>query len=95
MIASENGGLQWEPTFALRTFYTPEDAVNVKDHECVNGLGNHQVGGWETQYCHIKKGSVQVKTADIVRVGTVLGPISLSGRAQHTHFHLSFQNMVK
>ena len=49
MIASENGGLQWEPTFALRTFYTPEDAVNVKDHECVNGLGNHQVGGWETQ----------------------------------------------
>ena len=86
MIASKNGGRNGNP---------PEDAVNVKDHECVNGLGKHQVGGRETQYCHIKKGSVQVKTADIVGVGTVLGPISLSGRTQLTHFHLSFQNMVK
>ena len=36
--------------------------------------------GWETQYCHLKQGSISVKVGDNIQVGDVLGKIGLSGR---------------
>ena len=45
--------------------------------------------GWETQYCHLKEGSVQVASGDRVSAGDVIGEIGLSGKTQFPHVHLS------
>ena len=55
----------------------------------------HAAAEWAENPASLARCKEALKTADIVGVGTVLGPISLSGRTQLTHFHLSFQNMVK
>ena len=46
--------------------YTAKNATNFKGKECGNGLVIRHEYGWETQYCHMKKGSVQVKTGEIL-----------------------------
>jgi murein DD-endopeptidase MepM/ murein hydrolase activator NlpD len=48
--------------------------------------------GWETQYCHLKHGSISVKVGDTVQVGDVLGKIGLSGRTQFPHVHVSVRH---
>ena len=48
--------------------------------------------GWETQYCHLKQGSISVKVGDTVQVGDVLGKIGLSGRTQFPHVHVSVRH---
>lgn len=56
-------------------------------HECGNGVVIDHGDGWHTQYCHMKKGSVAVKSGDLVRAGTRLGAVGLSGRTEFTHLH--------
>ncbi|MDR6774163.1 M23 family metallopeptidase [Azospirillum sp. BE72] len=41
--------------------------------------------GWETQYSHLKRGSVIVKPGDRVEAGTPLGQIGLSGKTEFPH----------
>jgi len=62
---------------------------SVKGRECGNGLVLDHGGGWETQYCHMRRGSVVVKKGDAVRDGQELGLVGNSGRAQFPHVHLS------
>lgn len=42
-------------------------------------------GGWETQYSHLKRGSIVVKPGDRVAAGTPLGQIGLSGNTEFPH----------
>lgn len=44
-------------------------------------------GGWETQYGHLKSGSVAVRQGDQVSAGQRLGLIGLSGAAEFPHMH--------
>lgn len=60
---------------------------DTEGHECGNGVVIDHGEGWHTQYCHMKKGSVAVKSGDIVQTGTVLGAVGLSGRTEFTHLH--------
>ena len=48
--------------------------------------------GWETQYCHLKQGSISVNAADTVQVGDVLGKIGLSGWTQFPHVYISVRH---
>ncbi|MDZ4392911.1 M23 family metallopeptidase [Cypionkella sp.] len=64
----------------------------VADRECGNGVLVDHGGGWETQYCHMKQGSVRVKVGDEVAPGTVLGQIGQSGMAEFPHLHLSVRH---
>lgn len=57
--------------------------------ECGNGVLVDHGGGWETQYCHMKQGSVRVKVGDEIAPGTILGQIGQSGQAAFPHLHLS------
>lgn len=41
--------------------------------------------GWETQYSHLKRGSVAVRPGNRVEAGAVLGQIGLSGRTEFPH----------
>jgi hypothetical protein len=45
--------------------------------------------GWQTQYSHLRKGSVRVKRNDVVKRGQKLGMIGLSGWTEFPHLHFS------
>ncbi|NQU61829.1 MAG: M23 family metallopeptidase [Rhodospirillales bacterium] len=72
--------------------FTRKDAPEIKDRECGNGVVLIHDDGWETQYCHMRRGSVTVKTGDTVKRGQMLGLVGHSGRAQFPHVHLSVRN---
>jgi murein DD-endopeptidase MepM/ murein hydrolase activator NlpD len=57
--------------------------------ECGNGLVVDHGGGWETQYCHMRRGSLVVRPGDHVRAGAVLGKVGLSGNTEFPHLHLT------
>jgi Peptidase family M23 len=65
-----------------------KDKPDVKDVECGNGVRIEHAGGWQTQYCHLKKGSVKVREGQSVKAGEVLGEIGLSGQTEFPHVHL-------
>lgn len=63
--------------------------ASVEGKECGNGVVIGHGDGWETQYCHLKQGSVVVQQGDRVEAGTVLGMVGMSGLASFPHVHLS------
>ena len=65
------------------------DRAAVAGKECGNGMVLRHAGGWETQYCHMKQGSVIGATGDSVQKGDKIGEVGLSGRTQFAHLHLS------
>lgn len=67
----------------------------VRDVECGNGVIIAHADQWETQYCHLAKGSVRVKPGDLVRAGDELGQIGLSGLTEFPHLHLAVRHLGK
>ena len=61
----------------------------VKDVECGNGVLVGHADGWQTQYCHMKKGSIRVAEGDAVVTGTPLGEVGLSGMTEFPHVHFT------
>ena len=61
----------------------------VANEECGNGIVIENDHGWETQYCHLAKGTVRVKPGRHVRAGTPLGLVGLSGDTEFPHVHLT------
>lgn len=55
--------------------------------ECGNGVVVDHGGGWETQYCHMRRGSVTVRTGQDVARGDRLGDVGYSGFADFAHLH--------
>ena len=49
-------------------------------------------GGWQTQYCHLRKGSVRVRAQERVERGTHLGLVGLSGKTAFPHVHLTVRH---
>ena len=68
----------------------PTDAT--KGQECGNGVVLRHDDGWETQYCHMKSGSVRVEKGQRVERGDILGQVGKSGKAEFPHVHLSVRN---
>lgn len=64
-------------------------ARSVDGRECGNGAVIAHADGWETQYCHLARGSLRVKSGDQVRVGQPIGQVGLSGKTQFPHVHLT------
>ncbi|MDK3073728.1 M23 family metallopeptidase [Sedimentitalea sp. JM2-8] len=65
------------------------NAAQVEGRECGNGVVIEHEGGWETQYCHMKSGSIAVSEGDRLSAGAVLGQVGLSGKTTFPHLHLS------
>ncbi|MFO1088981.1 MAG: M23 family metallopeptidase [Hyphomicrobiales bacterium] len=68
---------------------TDADRQAVGNRECGNGVVIDHAGGYQTQYCHLFKGSVSVKPGDTVDTGAKLGTVGYSGAAQYPHVHLT------
>jgi hypothetical protein len=74
-----------EPDFGVGQY----NSNLVKDKECGNGIVIQHRDGWETQYCHMRQGSVGVIQGQSVKAGQVLGLVGQSGMAAFIHLHLS------
>ena len=73
------------PVFAAQNGVV-ETAVNL-----TTSYGTHVVlkhaGGAKTIYAHMIRGSLRVKTGDVVRAGTQLGKLGATGNADGAHLH--------
>ncbi|MFW6076931.1 MAG: M23 family metallopeptidase [Hyphomicrobiales bacterium] len=68
---------------------TPEDMERIADRECGNGVVIDHGDGWETQYCHLRRGSLTVEVGNQVKAGGKIGEIGYSGAAAFPHLHLA------
>tara|TARA_R110002020_G_scaffold156117_10_gene337749 strand:- start:24524 stop:25531 length:1008 start_codon:yes stop_codon:yes gene_type:complete len=70
---------------------TEEDRKSISSRECGNGLVLDHGGGFETQYCHMRRDSLRAKTGAKVRKGDVLGFVGASGLAAFPHVHVTLR----
>lgn len=63
--------------------------ASVEGTNCGNGVVIGHPGGWETQYCHMAKGSLTVKVGDAVKSGQPIGKVGLSGQTEYPHLHFT------
>jgi len=60
---------------------------SVRGREAGNAVVLRHGSDWETQYSHLRKGSVRVQPGDDVKAGQILGQIGLSGKTEFPHLH--------
>ena len=65
----------------------------VKSRECGNGVVIDHASGFETQYCHMRSGSIAVKQGERVKAGQRLGLIGLSGATEFPHVHFEVRRL--
>ena len=70
---------------------TKADRAKLKGRDCGNGIVVDHGNGWQTQYCHLRRGSVALSPGNSVRRGQQLGLIGLSGKTQFPHVHLTIR----
>lgn len=73
----------------LMKYAPPEE---LKNKECGNGIVVTHAEGWETQYCHLKKHSVQVTVGQKVKKGETIAQVGLSGQTTFPHVHLTVRH---
>lgn len=68
-------------------------AEAIRGREAGNGVVIDHGDGWETQYSHLRNGSVAVRQGDRVAAGQRLGLIGMSGNAEfpHTEFSVRYR----
>ena len=59
---------------------------------CGNGVVIAHRDGWQTQYCHMARGSVRVRAGQSVEAGTALGRVGLSGATVFPHLHFTVRH---
>ena len=84
VLRSRNG----EPDRSVRE-RSPEA---VKGRECGNGVLIEHPGGLQTQYCHLRRGSVTVRAGDAVAGGDPIGLVGLSGQTEYAHLHWTIRH---
>ena len=60
----------------------------IQGTECGNGVVLDHGRDWQTQYCHLRQGSVLVQPGDPVTEGQAIGLVGVSGQASFPHVHL-------
>jgi murein DD-endopeptidase MepM/ murein hydrolase activator NlpD len=69
--------------------------ASVDKIECGNGIIMDHGNGWQTQYCHLRKGSIAVAQGAKVDKGSVLGMVGASGLASFPHVHFTVRHSGK
>ncbi len=89
VLAAADGTVAGARDGMADTGLTPDTAATIEGRECGNGLRIDHPGGWSTQYCHLKQGSVSVRAGDAVSTGQPIGEVGQSGAATFPHVHFS------
>lgn len=63
------------------------DDGDIDGKECGNGVVLRHTDGRESQYCHLKNGSLTVGEGASVKAGQKLGQVGLSGETEYPHLH--------
>lgn len=71
------------------------DYKNRSGQECGNGLIIEHGEGWETQYCHLREGSVLVEQGAQVTIGQPIGSVGMSGNTEFPHVHMTVRKNGK
>lgn len=66
---------------------TAETRDEIMKRGCGNVVILRHADGWQTQYCHMKQGSIQVNEGDHVKAGQAIGQVGLSGLTEFPHLH--------
>lgn len=64
----------------------------IAGRECGNGVVLDHEDGWQTQYCHIRRGTVRMKGGERVARGQELGLVGLSGQTEFPHVHVTVRH---
>ena len=70
----------------------PDNVQTVGGRECGNGVRIDHGDGWQSLYCHMRRGSIVVMEGDIVAVGQPLGLVGLSGQTSFPHLHFDLRH---
>ncbi len=65
------------------------DPESIAGREAGNAVVIDHGGGWESQYSHMRRGSIAVRKGARVETGARLGLIGLSGRTEFPHLHFA------
>ena len=63
----------------------PDGAASLEGRLAGNAVVLDHGNGWETQYGHLRQGSVSVQPGDVVRAGQSLGLVGYSGNTRFPH----------
>jgi murein DD-endopeptidase MepM/ murein hydrolase activator NlpD len=74
---------------ADRLIVTEAERKAIMPKACGNGVVVSHGNGVETQYCHLRKGSIVVKAGQTLKAGDKIGEIGASGLVQFPHVHLT------
>ncbi|PIE14659.1 MAG: peptidase M24 [Rhodobacterales bacterium] len=88
VLAATDGTVKARRDSMPDVFQGRPDAPDVSGRECGNGVVIDHGGGWESQYCHLKRGSIRVEPGQTVNAGAILGQVGASGQSQFPHLHL-------
>lgn len=61
----------------------------VDGSECGNGMVIDHGDGWESQLCHLKRGSIVVAPGQRIEARMKVGEVGLSGASEFAHVHMS------
>ena len=61
----------------------------AENRQAGNGVVIDHGNGWETQYSHLRRGSVRVTPGQRVRAGEPLGLVGMSGNTEYPHLHFT------
>jgi hypothetical protein len=89
VVAAADGIVQGSRDGEPDGVYAGGDKAAVTGKECGNGLVLRHDGGLETQYCHLRRGSLVVAKGERVSRGQALGLVGSSGMSAFPHLHLT------
>ena len=95
VVAAANGIVKGRRDGVADIFIRDNAADVIKGRECGNGVLLDHGNGWETQYCHLKEGSISVVEGQSVAQGDRLGDVGFSGKADFAHVHFSVRHDAK
>lgn len=72
-----------------RLIATDAERKAIEPQACGNGVIMAHADGVETQYCHLRKGSIVVKPGQKLKAGDKIGDVGASGLVQFPHVHLT------
>lgn len=68
-------------------FVTPSTMAKIRPRGCGNSVVIDHGHGWRTAYCHMRKGSVRVRSGTRVKRGEAVGEVGYSGLVEFSHLH--------
>ena len=87
VIAAASGRVTAVRSMLPDQLYSPE--MDIDGQECGNAVRIDHGNGYQTIYCHLKRGSVQVIPEQAVQAGQVLGDVGFSGRTTFPHLRFT------